>query len=228
MMRDQEVRFQSNGIDANGYLARLEQDDPGPGLVVIQEWWGLNEHIRDVTRRFAEQGFVALAPDLYHGKVVAEPDDAQKAAMELDRGHALQEIMGAVAYLKAQPYVAPKKIGVVGFCMGGGLALHTAARDPNVGAVVAFYGGGSPEASVFAGSQAAVLNIVGERDVRVLTTIQALDAGLKQYPIPHELVVYPGAEHAFFNDTRQQVHKPDAAQDAWKRTLDWFHQYLAA
>jgi carboxymethylenebutenolidase len=93
---------------------------------------------------------------------------------------------------------------------------------------VAFYGGGSPEASAFASSQAAVLNIVGERDVRVLATIQALDAGLKQYPIPHELVVYPGAEHAFFNDTRQQVYKPDAAQDAWKRTLDWFHQYLAA
>jgi carboxymethylenebutenolidase len=227
-MRGQDIQFKSNSIDANGYLARPDQDDPGPGLVVIQEWWGLNEHIRNVTRRFADQGFVALAPDLYHGKVVAEPNDAQKAAMELDRGRALKEIMGAVAYLKAQPYVVPKRIGVVGFCMGGGLALHTAAHDPNVGAVVAFYGGGSPEASAFAGSQAAILNIVGERDVRVLTTIQALDAGLKQYQFPHELVVYPGGEHAFFNDTRKEVYKPDAAQDAWKRTLDWFHKYLGA
>jgi carboxymethylenebutenolidase len=91
MMRGQDVRFQSNGIDSNGYLAGLEQNDPKPGLVVIQEWWGLNEHIRGVNRRFAEQGFVALAPDLYHGKVVAEPNDAQKAAMELDRGRALQK-----------------------------------------------------------------------------------------------------------------------------------------
>ena len=227
-MRSQDVTFKSNGSEANGYFARPDSDQPGLGIVVIQEWWGLNDHIRDVTRRFAEQGFVALAPDLYHGKIVAEPNDAQKAAMELDRERASKDISGAAAYLKAQPYVVPKNIGIIGFCMGGGLALNVGAHDPNVGAIAAFYGGGAPGADAFANSHAAILNIVGERDTRVLDTIQALDQGLKRYTMPHELVVYPGGQHAFFNDTRKEVYKADAAQDAWKRALDWFHKYLMA
>ncbi len=206
--------------------ARLPgSDEPKPGVVVIQEWWGLNAHIKDITHRLAAQGYVALAPDLYHGAVVAEPDDARKAAMEMDRERAGKEIDAAVTYLKAQKYVIPKKIGVVGFCMGGGLTLHCAARNPDVGACAAFYGGGAPELQAFANSKAAVLNVVGDRD-RVLPGIQALDAGLKQYALPHELVIYPGAEHAFFNDTRKEVFKPDAAEDAWKRTLNWFKKYL--
>ncbi|MCC7445917.1 MAG: dienelactone hydrolase family protein [Anaerolineae bacterium] len=225
-MRTQNIQFPSNDQQGAGYLARPDSDEPKPGVVVIQEWWGLNAHIRDVTERFAKEGFVALAPDLYHGKVVAEPNDAQKAAMELDRSRAIQEIDGAVAYLEAQPYVSPKQIGVIGFCMGGGLALHTTAHNPDVSAVAAFYGGGSPSADAFAQSRAAVLNIVGERDVRVAATIKELDAGLKRYGTPHELIIYPGAEHAFFNDTRKEVYKPDAAQDAWNRALSWFRQYL--
>lgn len=225
-MRTQSVQFPSNGDQGSGYLARPDSDELKPGVVVIQEWWGLNAHIRDVTERLAQAGFVALAPDLYHGKVVAEPNDAQKAAMELDRGRAMKEIDGAVAYLKSQAYVGPKQIGVIGFCMGGGLALHTTAHNPDVGAVAAFYGGGSPSADAFAHSHAAVLNIVGERDTRVTSTIKELDAGLKRYDMPHEMIVYVGAQHAFFNDTRQEVYKPDAAQDAWKRALDWFRKYL--
>ncbi len=226
-MRTQNVQFPSNGERGSGYLARPDLDEPKPGVIVIQEWWGLNAHIRDVTERIAQQGFVALAPDLYHGKTVAEPNDAQKAAMELDRARAMKEIDGAVAYLKAQPYISSKKIGVIGFCMGGGLALHTAAHNPDVGAVAAFYGGGSPAADAFAHSRAAILNINGERDMRVTSTIKELDEGLKKYTMPHEMVIYPGAEHAFFNDTRREVHKPDAAHDAWNRALNWFRKYLA-
>ncbi len=227
-MRGQNVQFSSNGSQAAGYLSRPESNSPKPDVVVIQEWWGVNQHIRDVTDRLAEAGFVALAPDLFHGKTVTEPNDAQKAAMELDRPRAMTEIDGAVAYLKSQPYVLPKKIGVIGFCMGGGLALHTGAHDPDVGAVAAFYGGGSPSGDAFAKSHAAILNICGERDTRVTSTIKELDKDLNKYKLPHELVVYPNAEHAFFNDTRKEVYKPEAAQDAWKRALDWFRKYLAA
>ncbi len=97
-----------------------------------------------------------------------------------------------------------------------------------VGAVAGFYGGGAPGADAFAGSHAAVLNIVGEQDTHVLKSIRALDQGLNRYAMPHELVVYPGGQHAFFNDTRKEVYNAAAAQDAWKRTLDWFHKYLAA
>jgi carboxymethylenebutenolidase len=225
-MSGQNVQFSSNGSQASGYLSRPEGNVPG--VVVIQEWWGLNDHIRDIADRFAKAGFVALAPDLYHGKVVKEPNDAQKAAMELDRGRAMKEIDGAVAYLKSQPYVTPKKIGVIGFCMGGGLALHIGARNLDVGAVSAFYGGGSPSADAFASSRAAILNIVGERDTGVTKSIQALDKDLARYKLDHELVVYPDAQHAFFNDTRKEVYNADAAQDAWKRAVDWFRKYLQA
>src|SRR5689334_393825 len=117
-MRTQDIQYPYNGSQAQGYLARPDSDSPVPGIIVIQEWWGLNDHIKDVSRRFADVGFVALAPDLYHGKVVKEPNDAQKAAMELDRERAAKEMAGAATYLKAQSYVMPKKIGIVGFCMG--------------------------------------------------------------------------------------------------------------
>jgi carboxymethylenebutenolidase len=227
-MRSQMVQFASNGSQASGYLARPDDNDPQPGVVVIQEWWGLDDHIKDIVNRFAEEGFVALAPDLYHGKVVpiTEPNAAQKALMEMDRERAQKEISGAVAWLKAQSYVVPKKIGLVGFCMGGGLALHVASHNPDVGAVSAFYGGGAPNPAAFEKSKAAVLNITGGHDEHVANAIRALDEGLKQYDIPHELQHYPKGQHAFFNDTRKEVYDPEAAHDAWQHTIDWFHRYL--
>jgi carboxymethylenebutenolidase len=224
-MRTEMIDYPSNGSSASGFLARPDSDAPVPGIVVIQEWWGLNDHIKDVATRVAAAGFVALAPDLYHGVVTTEPDEARKEAMSLDRARAQKEIDGAASFLKAQPYVMPKQIGVVGFCMGGGLTLWTAAKNHDIGAAVAFYGGGSPEAAEFAGSTAAILNIVGDRD-RVLESIRALDSQLGQYVQTHELVVYPDAEHAFFNDSRPHIYKADAAQDAWTRTLAFFRQHL--
>jgi len=224
-MRSQNVEFPINGGQAPGYLARPDYDDMKPGVVVIQEWWGVNVHIKDIANRLAEQGYVALAPDLYHGVVVSEPNDAQKAAMELDRERAMREIDAAVDYLRNQTYVNPKQIGVIGFCMGGALTLYAGAHNPNVGAVAAFYGGGTPQIEEFAHSEAAILNIVGDKD-RTLLGIQALDQGLQQYSLPHELAIYPGAQHAFFNDTRPEVYKPDAAKDAWQRALTWFSKYL--
>lgn len=224
-MREQNVEFGANGDMGTGYLVRPDSDAPAPGIVVIQEWWGLNAHIKSIAQRYAEQGFVALAPDLYHGKVVSEPNDAQKAAMEMDYPRAIKEIRGAVAYLKALDYVIPKKIGVTGFCMGGGLTLHTASQDPDVGAAAAYYGGGAPEAAAFTQNKAAILNIVGDKD-RVTPSIQKLEEGFKQYSFPHKLIVYPGAEHAFFNDTRKEVYDPNAAQDAWMQTLNWFRTHL--
>ena len=224
-MQSQDITFPSNGDTARGFLANPEKGIPLPGVVIIQEWWGLDAHIRDIVRHFAEMDFVALAPDLYHGVVVKEPDDARKEAMALDRGRAMKEIDGAVAYLKSLPEVLPKKIGVVGFCMGGGIALHVAARNADVGAVVAYYGGGAPGAEAFAGSNAAILNIVGERD-RVLPTIQALDAALQSYPHPHEVIVYANADHAFFNDTRPEVYDAEAARDAWALVTGFFNDKL--
>jgi carboxymethylenebutenolidase len=225
-MHEEVLEFAVNGTPGTGFLVRPDSTEPAPGVIVIQEWWGLNSHIKDVTRRFAAAGFVALAPDLYHGKVVAEPNLAQKEMMALDRPRAIQEIVGAVTYLTQQTYVSPKKIGVTGFCMGGGLALHSAAHSSSIGAVAAFYGGGSPEASALSNNTAAILNIVGEKDSWVMGAITELQKGMDAYSFPHEFVHYPDAEHAFFNNDRPEVYKADAATDAWQRTLTWFATYL--
>jgi carboxymethylenebutenolidase len=187
---------------------------------------GLVPHIKDVTKRFAREGFVALAPDLYHGQASSKPDEARKLAMALDRTRAVQEITAAARYLQGMNIVQPKKVGVVGWCMGGGLALSTAAHNRDVGAAVAFYG--QPlAAGDTANLHVPILGLYADQDHSVSTdAVRAFERELQARQVPHEIHVYPGAGHAFFNDTRPQVYEPDAAQDAWRRTLDWFRRCL--
>jgi carboxymethylenebutenolidase len=226
-MQTEMMTFPIGDTSAPGYLAVPEGADALMGVVVIQEWWGLNSHIQDVTRRVAEAGAVALAPDLYHGQVAVEPDEARKQAMSLDRERAIREIDAAVAFLKSHPQVASRRIGIVGFCMGGGLALQAGARNPDVGAVVAFYGGWAPSAADITNTQVAILNIVGENDEHVKQTQRKLEQDLRMTPVQHDLVIYPGVGHAFFNDTRPEVYNVGAATDAWARAIDWLRSHLA-
>jgi carboxymethylenebutenolidase len=214
-----------DGETLMGYLARPAGSDPRPAVIVLQEWWGLNEHIKDVTRRFANAGYVALAPDLYKGQVATEPDEARKLVMELDMAAAVEEIGSAIEFLLGQEYVAGDKAGVVGFCMGGRLALMTALADENVGAAVPFYGQPlTPEEA--AGVKAPVLGLYGAEDQGIpVADVEAMGAALTAAGIDNEIHVYAGAPHAFFNDTRQS-YRPEAAADAWERTLGWFGKYL--
>ncbi|MCB0634899.1 MAG: dienelactone hydrolase family protein, partial [Lewinella sp.] len=129
-----------DGEELTGHLAYPEGDGAHPGIIVIQEWWGLNDHIKDVANRFAAAGYVALAPDLYKGQVATEPDEARKLVMELDMAEAVNEIQAAIDYLLAQENVAGDKAGIVGFCMGGRLVLMTGLASDDVGAAVAYYG----------------------------------------------------------------------------------------
>lgn len=214
-----------DGETLTGYLARPEGDEPFPAVIVIQEWWGLNEHIMDVTRRVANEGYVALAPDLYHGQVATEPDEARKLVMELDMAAAVEEIGSAIDYLLAQEYVAGDKAGVVGFCMGGRLVLASAVADTNVGAAVAFYGQPLTPAEA-ADVKAPVLGLYGADDGGIpVDNVRAMQEGLTNAGITNEFHIYDGAPHAFFNDTRSS-YRPEAAADAWQRTLAWFEQYL--
>jgi carboxymethylenebutenolidase len=223
------IEFASNGDQVPGYLARPAGDGPFPGVVVIQEWWGLNDHIKDVTERFAQEGFVALAPDLYHGQVALEPDEARKLAMELQHPVAIQDIQGAVNYLLAQPFVQPKKAGVVGFCMGGGLSLQMSHKGKNLGAVVMFYGRGELDDTTAAQVSAPLLGLFGEADQGIpVEGVRANEQILKAHGKPAEFVIYPGAPHAFFNDDRPHIYHKEAAEDAWARTLAWFRRYLTA
>lgn len=222
------VEFKANGGLAPGYLAQPDGEGQFPGVVVIQEWWGLDDHIKDLTRRFAAEGFIALAPDLYRGKVADEPDDARKLVMELDRPQAKKDIQGAVNYLIAQPSVVPKKAGIVGFCMGGGLSSMMSYSGEHVGAVIVFYGGGAVLSDEDASNVTApYLGLYGELDKGIpLEQVRANEEKLKEHGKTCEFVIYPGAQHAFFNDGRPAFHK-EAAADAWKRSLGWFQQYLS-
>jgi carboxymethylenebutenolidase len=222
----QRVEFPSNGHTCQGYLA-APASGKGPAVVVIQEWWGLVAHIEDVVDRFAAEGFVAIAPDLYHGKTTTSPDDATKMLMELDAERAVQEIAGAGQYLLQRPECTSKKYAVIGFCMGGALAQYAATHDAeNVGAAASFYGGFKKVSPDWEKLQAPILLIYGEKDKGVpAESGRALHEKLEKLGKTSELVVYPDADHAFFNDVRPN-YKPDAAADAWRRTLDLFRRSL--
>lgn len=219
------IEYASNEHRTPAYLAEPQGGGSYPGVIVLQEWWGLVPHIEEVARRFAAEGFVALAPDLYHGQKVEEPDEARKLAMALDRERAVAEIRAAVRHLQQMERVRPRQIGVVGWCMGGALALSTAASEDEVGAVVAFYGRPLAEEDV-GRIKAPVLGLYGSEDHGIPPdAVREFEGHLEAHQIPHEIHIYEGAHHAFFNDTRA-AYDAGAAEDAWERTLAWFRQHL--
>ena len=220
------IEFPVNGGSIDGYEAGPQQGG-GSGVVVIQEWWGLVDHIKDVCDRFAAAGFVALAPDLFHGKTTRSPDEAGKMMMALRIDEAEKELEGAVNYLLKHDAVTSKKIGVVGFCMGGALSLYTATRNPNVGAAVVFYGGHPNVKPDLPNLHAPVLGLYAEKDGFVKPQlVRELESKLKALGKTIEVVIYPGTDHAFFNDSRPEVYNEKAAADAWQRTVDFLHKHL--
>jgi carboxymethylenebutenolidase len=221
------IEFPSNGHSATGYLAE-PTGGQGPGVIVIQEWWGLVDHIKDVCDRFARAGYYALAPDLYHGVSVSEPDEAGKAMMAMGMDQAGRDMSGAVDELvrrSGRPHVA-----VIGFCMGGGLALVLATQRPDaVAAVVPCYGIIPwPEAQPdYSTMSAAVLGHYAANDgFFTPEAAEALAQQLRGLGKEVEIVVYPGTDHAFFNDTRAEVYDADAAASLWERTLAFLSTHL--
>jgi carboxymethylenebutenolidase len=213
-----------DGKPLTGYLGYPVGASRSPAVIVIQEWWGVDEHIQDVVRRFGQQGYAALAPDLYHGVVVTEPDEARKMVMQLDMAAAVREIRQAVAFLKQQAY-AGSKIGIVGFCMGGGLVLQTARQESALSAAIAFYGSPLNDATA-AEVKAPLLGLYGSQDQSIpVERVKAMDAALTKAGIEHEIHIY-NAPHAFFNDTRPSGYNREAAVDAWAHVLEWFRRHL--
>jgi carboxymethylenebutenolidase len=222
----QRVEFPSNGHTCQGYFAAPESGK-GPAVVVVQEWWGLVPHIEDVVKRFASAGFCAIAPDLFHGKTTKSPDEAAKMFMELDADRAEREIAAAGEYLLGRPECSSKTYGVVGFCMGGAIAQYVATKEEKVGAAVSFYGGFKSVKMEWSNLRAPLLLIYGENDPSVTPASgRALEALLKGLGKTVEIVIYPNAGHAFFNDTRPEAHNAQAANDAWHGTLEWLRTYL--
>ena len=221
----QEVQFQSNGSTASGYLA-TPASGSGPGIVVIQEWWGLNDQIRAIADRFADKGYVTLAPDLWRGKVVTEPDEAGKLFMALNVEQAAKDLRGAAQYLAQQQTVGGRLVGAIGFCMGGQLALYAGTVAPEIAAVVDCYGVHPNVQPDFNRSKAPVLGIFGGNDEFVPPdAIQALDQQLADAGIEHEFHTYPDADHAFLNEHNPHYDE-GTAQDAWGKIDAFLDRHL--
>src|SRR5690242_5134836 len=213
------VQFPFAGGNTGGYLATPKQGS-GPGVIVIQEWWGLVDHIKDVCERFANEGFVALAPDLYHGRTTKSPDEAGKLMMAMRIDEAERDLADAIHYVAARPEASTKKVGTIGFCMGGALSLFAASKNPEVGAGVVFYGGHPKIKPDLAALQAPVLGIYAGKDGFVTPqVVKTLDEELTRLGKRHEFHTYANADHAFFNEKRPEVHDEEASADAWERTI---------
>ena len=226
-MAGQIVEFPSNGESGRGYLAR-PASGTGPAVIVIQEWWGLVDHIKAVADRFAAEGFSALAPDLYRGESTTSPDEAGRLMMALQIDRAVRDLGGAVKYLVGLDGVAPAAVGTIGFCMGGQLALAAACTNPEVAAAVDFYGVHPNVTLDFSELRAPVLGLFAENDGFVTPEVaKKLEHDLREAGREADFHIYPGVDHAFFNDTRPDVYDEEAASDAWKRTLTFFRRHLA-
>jgi carboxymethylenebutenolidase len=220
------IEFQGDGHIDRGYLA-VPTSGRGPGVVVIQEWWGLVGHIKSVCDRLAADGFTALAPDLYHGRSTTEPDEAQKEAMNLDIAAATHDLSASVRHLLESPRATGLSVGVVGFCLGGGLALYIASQEPAIAACVTYYGVGPARETVdFSKMRAAVLGHWGERDNSYdHQTIDGLEKRLRAAGVQVESFWYD-CDHAFFNDDRPEVYEKDAARLSWDRSVAFLREHL--
>jgi carboxymethylenebutenolidase len=215
----QNVTFASNGGQAHGYL-KQPASGSGPGLIVIQEWWGLDDHMADVVDRFAAEGFVALAPDLYGGRVAHDTDTAGKMLEALPVEQAAKDLSGAVDYLLAQPAVTSSTVGAVGFCMGGGFVLQVAAQHGDkIGAAVPFYGVGPAVPHQYSTVTAPIQGHYGEQDAFYpVEQARAQEQQIRDESHgPVKFFYYP-AGHAFHNEKDQlRTYNQDCADLAWER-----------
>jgi carboxymethylenebutenolidase len=222
------VTFPMGTVTLQAYQARPKSKDPVPGVLVIHENRGLLEHFKDVCRRLAKIGYAALAVDLAsHEGGTSKYSDLAEVTAILGRtppDQLVAMLNAAVTYLQGRPAVRRDRLGAVGFCFGGGLTWRLATRNSAIRAAVPFYGPNPPLEDV-PQIKAAVLAIYGELDTRIGAGIPAIRSAMERTGVPFEVVIYPGADHAFFNDTGQRYHAPSAT-DAWRRTVAWFDRYL--
>jgi carboxymethylenebutenolidase len=216
-----------NGGAVPAYVS-LPPAGNGPGVVVIQEWWGLVPHIRNVADRLAAQGFVAVAPDLYRGKQTSEPDEAGKLIMEMQLQQAAKDMAAAVDALLAMPETTGDGVGVIGFCVGGGLALYLASLKPEVAAVVCYYGfpreGLDWDLSAVKGS--VLGHFAADDDFAPSELVDSMERELADAGVEVTFHHYPGTTHAFFNDDRPEVYDADAAERSWQRTIEFLRARL--
>ena len=228
VVRTSNVDLKVNGDNAYAFVAEPDDNARHPGVVVIQEWWGIEPHIRHLAQKLAANGFVVAVPDLYHGKIATEPDEAQKMVMMI-RGSvekAAKEIIGVLDTVKAMPNVEPKKLGLMGFCVGGFITYYVASRYPDLGAVVPFYGAGyNPTPEEVAKVNAPVLAFYGSRDHSTsMEQVRKIERMYKEAGKDITVKVYD-AGHAFLNPDHGMGDEK-AAAEAWPVAVNFLKQHL--
>jgi carboxymethylenebutenolidase len=226
-LKTETVRFKSGDETISGYLALPESAGRHPGVVVIQEWWGLNDWVKEQARKLAEQGYVALAPDLYRGKVATDPETAHELSRGMPQDRAVRDLKAAFDFLASRSDVNRDKIGSIGWCMGGGLSLQLAVHEPRLAACVVNYGSMPTEESEIQAIHAPVLGNFGAEDRGIPPErVHAFESAMKAAGKSIDVKIYAGAGHAFENPNNKAGYRPQATADAWKRVQAFFARTL--
>lgn len=222
LMSSETLNLHTSRGATTGVVARA---DSKAAVILIHEWWGINDHVRDIANRYAKEGFTCVAPDLYRGKTATDQQEASRLMQELSTEDGLETIAATIEEVKRS--IQPDKIGITGYCMGGTFAMRGACEFSQLGAAAPFYGD-IPEEDVLRRLKVPTIFIAGTRDAWINTEkVNALKQGAQKYNLPLEVISYD-ADHAFFNDTRPEVYNPEAAADAWQRVLGHFRKQLGA
>ena len=225
---EQKVTFKSGDDTVAGILYTPDKAGPAPGVLVIHEWWGLDDWVKQQAQNLAKEGYAALAVDLYRGKVTDKQEEAHQLMMGTPRDRALRDLKAAYAFLQARSGVNRDRIGVIGWCMGGMYAMALAAEEPGLDAVVAYYGAPPTDPAAIAKIQAPVLgNFGGEDKGPSPEQVKAFEAAMKKAGKSVDVKIYPGAGHAFANvNNPWKGYREEAAKDAWSRTVAFFAKHL--
>ena len=228
MAGEQTVSYKSGDESVSSFLVLPEGKGPFPGVIVIQEWWGLNAWVKDQAKALAKEGYVALAVDLYRGKVADKQEDAHQLMMGAPPDRIARDLKAAYAWLQARADVKKTRIGAIGWCMGGRYSLDLATREPGLAAAVAYYGAPPTEPASIAAIKAPVLgNFGGDDKGPSPDQVKAFEAAMKKAGKSIDVKVYDGAGHAFANvNNPWGGYREPAAKDAWTRTVAWLAKYL--
>ncbi|HEV7377700.1 MAG TPA: dienelactone hydrolase family protein [Pyrinomonadaceae bacterium] len=223
-MKTETFKVETSNGATTAHVARPEDTDKKDAAVIlIQEWWGINDHVLDLTGRYAKEGYISVAPDLYRGKITTDAEEASRLMHGLAIEDGMETIKRTIEEVRRQFGV--EKIGITGYCMGGTFALHAACEIDTLAAAAPFYGD-IPEEQTLAKLKVPTLFIAGARDAWINPEkVSGLKEAAHKYNLPVEVVSYD-ADHAFFNDTRPEVYNPEAAADAWQRVLGLFQERL--
>ena len=221
------VSYKSGDDTVQGILYTPQGKGPFPAVIVIHEYWGLNDWVKEQAQRISDLGYIALAVDLYRGKVATNPDEAHELMRGVPEDRAARDLHAAFEYLKSQPNVKPDRIASIGWCMGGGYSLDVALTEPTLRAAVINYGHLATDPAMLKKINASILGIFGGQDRGIpVDDVKKFEKTLKDMGKDVTIVIYPDAGHAFENPNNKAGYRPNDAADAWNRTVKFFAEKL--